>query len=50
MLQDKLDQALQHRPKPEELIKEGILTRECFHTLSCALRSSIAADEAPPSK
>ncbi|EJD02987.1 uncharacterized protein FOMMEDRAFT_44663, partial [Fomitiporia mediterranea MF3/22] len=24
-LQDKLGQALQHRPKPEELVKEGIL-------------------------
>ncbi|KAF9264241.1 hypothetical protein L218DRAFT_258172 [Marasmius fiardii PR-910] len=30
-LEDKLDHALQQRPKPEELIKEGILRRKFQH-------------------
>jgi RPEL repeat len=33
---DKLDQALQQRPKPEELVKEGILKGKCslMHNLT----------------
>lgn len=32
----KLEGHLQHRPQPEELVQEGILTREC-HALGCCV-------------
>ena len=49
--QDKLEHALQARPKPEELVKEGILKgKQRFR--GCCYRSNIkmrrAEDEIPP--
>lgn len=56
-LEDKLGQALQHRPKAEELVKEGILQRKCLNYPSMFEYNSAhggmvivyIADEAPAS-
>jgi hypothetical protein len=48
-LEDKLDKALENRPKPEELVNNGILNSR-FYTIETSLGLTAGSeDEVPPS-